>query len=123
MLKLQKNNQRHFKNVRFNIFNEFVIFSIQRFDNLNTNFKNNSFLIKDEYIDLKDLYDGDFEGSEIKYKLFATIHHKGDFNEGHYYSIIRKDNEWFTFNDSVVEKINIMDFKSNTVSILFYKKI
>jgi ubiquitin C-terminal hydrolase len=103
--------------------NEFIVFSIQRFDNLNNNIKNNSIILYDDYIDLKNLFDGEFEGKEIKYKLFACFHHRGGFNEGHYYSIISKVNEWFSFNDSLVEKLNFMEFKSNTVYILFYQKI
>ena len=35
--------------------NEFIVFSIQRFDNLNNNIKNNSIIIYDEFIDLKNL--------------------------------------------------------------------
>ncbi|EAR85885.2 ubiquitin carboxy-terminal hydrolase (macronuclear) [Tetrahymena thermophila SB210] len=43
-----------------------------------------------------------------KYQLFAVLVHSGDFSSsGHYYAYIRPDpkqNNWFKFNDSIVEK-------------------
>ena len=72
---------------------------------------------------MKDLIDNDLEDLQFKFKLFATIHHIGSIDTGHYYVIIRKDNEWITFNDSVVEENNNMNFKSNTVCFLVYQKI
>ena len=118
----KKNNQKHFKKVKFAMLNEIIIFSIQRFDYIN-NLKNNSYIIFDEFINMKDLIDNDLEDLQFKFKLFATIHHIGSIDTGHYYVIIRKDKEWITFNDSVVEENNNMNFKSNTVCFLVYQKI
>ena len=47
----------------------------------------------EEFINLKDLFDNDLEDLQFKFKLFATIHHIGSIDTGHYYVIIRKDNE------------------------------
>ena len=47
----------------------------------------------EEFINLKDLIDNDLEDLQFKFKLFATIHHIGSIDTGHYYVIIRKDNE------------------------------
>ena len=102
--------------------NEIIIFSIHSLDYIN-NLKNNSYIIFDEFINLKDLIDNDLEELPSKFKLFVTIHHIGSIVTGHYYVIIRKDNEWITFNDSVVEENNNMNFKSNTVCFLVYQKI
>ena len=47
--------------------NEIIIFSIQRLDYIN-NIKNNSYIIFNEFIDIKDLMDNDLEISQTKYK-------------------------------------------------------
>ena len=102
--------------------NEIIIFSIQRLDYVN-NIKNNSYIIFNEFIDIKDLIDNDLEISQTKYKLFAAIHHIGEIDNGHYYIVLRKDKEWFIFNDSIIEKNNSMNYKSKTVCFLIYQKI
>ena len=43
----------------------------------------------------------------------------GDINSGHYFSYIKKGGFWLSFNDSSVEKIENIEFKSNTGCGLF----
>ena len=108
--------------MKFAVINEIIICSIQRLDYIN-NLKNNSYIIFEEFINLKDLIDNDLEELQSKFKLFAMIHHIGSKDTGPYYVIIRKDNEWITFNDSIVDENNNMNFKSNMVCFLVYQKI
>ena len=49
-----------------------------------------------------------------KYKLKSIIIHSGNCDAGHYYAYIldEKSNEWYEFNDTKVEKININYFET-----------
>lgn len=38
------------------------------------------------------------------YDLYSIIVHSGDSKKGHYVSFIKKQNQWFKFNDAVVTK-------------------
>lgn len=56
------------------------------------------------------------------YNLESIISHKGMMNYGHYYSICKKDLNWYICNDENISKINMKDVKNNNVYILVYKK-
>ncbi|EGR31187.1 hypothetical protein IMG5_116130 [Ichthyophthirius multifiliis] len=47
------------------------------------------------------------DNNEFQYELFAVLIHSGQYSgSGHYYAYIKKQKQWFKFNDSVVEKIS-----------------
>ena len=110
------------KEIRFNILNQILIFSIQRFDPL-LSVKNESMILYDEIIDLMPYSDGHLKDNDLKYKLIGTIHHNGTLQYGHYYSIIKINNDWYEFNDSLITKIIDANYRSSNVCILFYQKI
>jgi ubiquitin C-terminal hydrolase len=44
------------------------------------------------------------KGTFLTYQLVAQIEHIGGMGGGHYYSIVRRGNEWYNINDSSVRK-------------------
>ena len=110
------------KSMKLDILNHFIIFSIQRKDPLSS-IKNTSFINFDETICLKKFIVEPKPDNSYNYKLFATIHHLGNINEGHYYSLINVENKWFEFNDSIVSPLEHMIYNSSNVCVLFYKKL
>ena len=108
--------------MKIDILNHFIIFSIQRKDPLSS-IKNTSFINFDETICLKKYTVNPKLENSYNYKLFATIHHIGNINEGHYYSLINMENKWFEFNDSIVTPLERMIYNSSNVCVLFYKKL
>ena len=61
----------------FNIINELIIFSMQRFDVL-LSIKIESLIIYDELIDLKPYSDIQISEKNIEYRLIGTIHQNGN---------------------------------------------
>lgn len=108
------------KKIRFNILNDFIIFSIQRFDP-KLSIKNNIRINFEEIIDLNELCDCKEDNTSTQFKLFALINHIGSINYGHYYSLIKLEEGWYEFNDS--NKLNNIENYSTNVCILFYEKI
>jgi ubiquitin carboxyl-terminal hydrolase 4/11 len=37
------------------------------------------------------------------YELFAITKHMGSLNSGHYVAFVKRDNEWYLFNDEMVQ--------------------
>ena len=74
--KSKKYNASYSKNIKFIISSYFLIISLQRFNRL-LNKKNNSILIVEEYLDLRELFDNNIDNQIIKYKLKCTKNHKG----------------------------------------------
>ena len=74
------------KEIHFNILNDIVIFSLQRFDPL-LSAKNDAKLIFEDIIDLKEFYDNKDKQQLPKYTLFGIINHVGNLNYGHYYCV------------------------------------
>ena len=101
--------------------NDIIIFSLQRFDPYYS-IKSNVNIIYNEYINLKEFCDFDLYKDNTNYRLFGTINHIGDINYGHYYAYIRIGEIRYNFNDSIVKKINCMDFNSSSMCALFYEK-
>ena len=120
--KCKKENLFHVKKIKFNMINDVVIFSLQRFDPY-FSMKSNIIVSYREYIDLKEFCDYDLYKENTKYRLFGTINHIGNLNYGHYFAYVRIGEIWYEFNDSIVKKINSMDLKSSSVCVLFYEKI
>ena len=120
--KCNKRKKNIKKKIKFNILNELIIFSVQRFDPF-LSIKNESLIIYDELIDLKSYSDTPTKEKNLEYKLIGTIHHNGNLQYGHYYSKIKIENEWYEFNDSLVTKIKSFVDRSSNVCVLFYQKV
>ena len=120
--KCQKEGLKHLKMINFSILNEIVIFSLQRLNPI-LSIKNKISVKFEEIIDLKDYCDKDLYKENTKYRLCGTINHIGNINYGHYYAHIKIDDIWYEFNDSIVKKVNFMDYDSSSVCVLFYEKI
>ena len=118
----KKPDLKHLKITKFCILNEIVIFSLQRFDPV-LSIKNNIRVSFDEVIDLKDYCDIDLYKENTKYRLLGTINHIGNINYGHYYAYIRIGENWYEFNDSIVNKAYKMDYDNSSVCVLFYEKL
>ncbi|WUR04932.1 ubiquitin carboxyl-terminal hydrolase [Vairimorpha necatrix] len=59
-----------------------------------------------EFPEILDFKNFSVENSEISnYKLYSVIVHKGVPSEGHFYSYISLNNQWYKFNDNVVTKV------------------
>ncbi|KAK6089588.1 hypothetical protein P3W45_001470 [Vairimorpha bombi] len=58
-----------------------------------------------EVLDMKEFCVKDFSKS-AKYNLYSVIVHKGGHEEGHFYSYIFLNNEWYKFNDNIVTKVS-----------------
>ena len=68
---------------------------------------------------------GDNAQSDHVYDLYATVHHVGTMNGGHYVSTCRVEGEgdnWYQFNDRNVTPIDEKQLVSQTGYILFYKR-
>lgn len=100
-----------------------LIFSLQRGNIHSLNIKNNNSISFDLVLDMKELIDEelfDYSNTNTKYTLFATLHHEGDLNKGHYYSMIRIKNQWFKFQDSQVTSFNNEMLHLETVLSIYY---
>jgi ubiquitin C-terminal hydrolase len=120
--KCKKANLEHVKKIKFSMINDVVIFSLQRIDPY-FSMKSNCYVSYKEYIDLKEFCDYDLYKENTKYRLFGTINHIGNIDYGHYYAYVRIGDIWYEFNDSIVKKINYMEYNSSSVCVLFYEKI
>lgn len=57
-----------------------------------------------------------------KYELFGLVMHSGTFDGGHYYVIIKNENEkWYNFNDTNVNNCNINNINKSQIYCLFYR--
>ena len=87
--------------------------------------KNECLVRFDEFIDISKYIDPDCEPDKnFKYKLFATINHKGDIESGHYYSLIKLNNQekWYEFNDSNIYNLDDNFYNFDHAYVLFYIK-
>ena len=50
----------------------------------------------------------------FKYKLKGVVVHMGNADWGHYYSLIKKDEDWLEFNDQLVTKFDINNLPNET---------
>ena len=67
----------------------------------------------------KYLIAGSQQDSKV-YDLLAVVNHNGDLNSGHYNCIIKNDNRWINYNDSVVSKLT-KTFDTKDAYILVYQ--
>ena len=115
-------NMKHQKTIKFSILNDILILSLQRFDPF-LSMKSSIRVSFEDILDLKDFCDEDLYKLNTRYKLYGTINHIGNINYGHYYSYIKINDMWYEFNDSIVKKINYMEYNSSSVCVLFYQKM
>ena len=115
-------NLKHHTKIKFSILNDILILSLQRFDPC-LSMKSSIRVSFEDILDLKDFCDEDLYRSNTRYRLYGTINHIGNINYGHYYSYIKINDIWYEFNDSIVKKINNMEYNSSSVCVLFYEKI
>ena len=54
------------------------------------------------------------------YELMAVVVHIGDLDTGHYRSYCRVGDQWFSFNDHLVELANKSDVLGSQAYLLFY---
>jgi ubiquitin C-terminal hydrolase len=60
------------------------------------------------FIQLKRMIKVDFQnGEEYIYELMAVIEHIGRVGSGHYVSYVKRNNGWFSMNDTNVRKITL----------------
>ena len=118
----KKKNMKHHKKIKFSILNDILILSLQRFDPY-LSMKSTVRVSFEDILDLKDFCDEDLYKLNTRYRLYGTINHIGNINYGHYYSYIKINDMWYEFNDSIVKKINYMEYNSSSVCVLFYEKI
>ncbi|OHT00047.1 hypothetical protein TRFO_33332 [Tritrichomonas foetus] len=59
------------------------------------------------------------------YKLVAVSQHIGSLHGGHYTAQCMRENEWFTFNDRLVQKSNFVanEIASDKAYLLFYTRV
>ena len=102
--------------------NDYLIFSNERCD-FNRKVKNTSVIKFYNNLNLRNFVSPYVNKEKLTYKLKATLNHIGELNKGHYYCNINLGNEWFIFNDSVVEKNYLMEYESDSICLLLYEKI
>jgi len=82
-----------------------------------------------EYPEILDIsnYLSEYNKKQLVYKLTAVVHHYGNYGSGHYISNCLIDNEWFSFNDSCVSKIeknNVQkEIMNDSTYIIVYSKM
>eukprot|EP00731_Ephydatia_muelleri_P019889 Em0012g714a len=69
-----------------------------------------------------DLMSESAKSAQLKYTLIAVINHTGDMKGGHYTAYGKRNNEWFSFDDSTVECISEDGIVSRFAYVLFYQK-
>lgn len=109
------------KNIAFWSLPEIFIVTFKRFKNT---LKKNQVLIDFPLTDL-DLskYVKGYNKETYVYDLYGIINHSGNLLGGHYWSFIKNANDnWYTFNDTMVQNMNTDKLISPNAYCLFYKK-
>jgi len=101
--------------------NDYFIITLQRYENDSLQI-NNSEVSFESSLNLGSYLDSNLFKGKGDFSLKATIHHIGNINSGHYFCIIKIEDEWFKFSDCNVEKISEMKFYSDSVYVLVYEK-
>ena len=107
--------------IKFNIINDILFISLQRFDRI-TNSINESTVTIDEMIDFKQFMDPIYDLNNYIYSLKGIVNYKGNLVKGHYWSYIKINNIWYEFNDSNILKIEKINLNSDTACILVYER-
>ena len=104
------------------ILNEIIFFFLQRFNRFSNSI--NNLEVKFEYIiDLSPFMVNLLGVNSCKFSLKGIVNCKGDFEEGHCWSVIKINGVWCEFNDLIIRKKDIIDFQNSTAVILVCEKI
>jgi len=95
---------------------EYLICSFNRFNNNQQ--KIDKFINYPLILDLSEIYNSD----NCSYELYGICNHIGETMGGHYYSMNKHNNIWYTFNDSSIKKTKNTDLINKNAYCLFYKK-
>ena len=99
-----------------------IFFSLQRFNRFSNSINNLEVKFED-IIDLSPFMVNLLGVNSYKFSLKGIVNYKGDFEEGHFWSIIKRIGIWYEFNNSIIKKKDIIDFQNSTAVILVYGKI
>jgi len=95
-----------------------IIFVIKKYDflnKLNFDFKYPIELDMNKYCI-------NYNEDALNYKLIGSGIHSGGLNGGHYYSICKKNSDWYMYNDTIVEKIDESDVNNTDAYCLVYRR-
>jgi ubiquitin C-terminal hydrolase len=59
--------------------------------------------------------------SSLKYKLTALVIHQGDQAHGHYFSVVKREDQWIIFNDEQIRPIDEDQILEAFPYMLFYE--
>ena len=63
------------------------------------------------------------DGREILYECYGVCNHSGGMNYGHYFSYVKVNGKWYSFNDVQVKEIQERHVITKSAYCLFYRKI
>jgi len=95
---------------------QYLICSFNRFNNNQQ--KIETFINYPLILDLTKIYNR----GNCSYELYGVCNHIGGTFSGHYYSMNKYDDIWYTFNDSSIKKTKHTDLINKNAYCLFYKK-
>ena len=107
----------HLQKIKICELSEYLILSKQIDDNDSINIIINEELNLRQFVNINLCKDKMFS-----YELISIINHTGNKDSGHYYSLIKINNNWFEFNDENVTQISKPNLNSNISYIMFYQK-
>ena len=111
----------HQKFETFDMISNYIIIYLQRINKfLKT--KNLSFIEFEESLNLAEFCDKKINPDDCLYKLLGIIYHEGTLDFGHYYTIIKINEQWFKFIDNNISLITNIEFKSKDVCAFLFQK-
>lgn len=97
---------------------EYFIIHLKRFkQKMGIRFKNTRFIDFPFHLDVSKYVKREAKNS---YELYGVINHSGTLNSGHYTAYARVDNQWYLFNDHIVNEVSEDDIVTENAYILFY---
>jgi len=112
-----KQNKKIKKHTKICYLPKILVIHLKRWDH---NLKKNNMIVRYSNILQLNNFTAYIENNS-QYELFGIINHQGSVMNGHYYSYIKKNNIWLSFNDEKITSIN--DIISPDNYCLFYRKI
>jgi hypothetical protein len=77
-----------------------------------------------EEIDMAPFVAGPQKNEELKFRLFAVVHHIGTMNGGHYIATIHSGDEgWFSYNDDAVYSVSEKTVFADSAYVLLYRRV
>jgi uncharacterized UBP type Zn finger protein len=112
--------ETHLHRIRFKNFGSVLIVTLKRFTTIYENgvfrkYKNN------ENVDIDDTLIFTVNNEKIIFKVKSAIFHVGNENNGHYFSLIKENDQWFYVDDN---KVSPTDVQSLSLAyIIFYERL